>query len=41
MERANESMAQLMDAQGAIRDREILEIKAKLYDMMTGEEVEE
>ena len=39
--RANESMAMLMDERDAIHDREILELKAKLYDMMTGEEVEE
>ena len=40
--RANESMAMLMDEQDAIHDREIFELKAKLYDLMTtGEEVEE
>ena len=39
--RANESMAMLMDEQDAIRDREILELKAKLYDLMTRKEVKE
>ena len=39
--RANESMAMFMDEQDAIHDREILELKAKLYDMMTREEVKE
>ena len=34
MERANESVAMLMDEQDAIFDREIFELKAKLYDMM-------
>ena len=32
--RANESMAMLMDERDAIHNREILELKAKLYDMM-------
>lgn len=41
LNRANETAAAYMSEKDAIHDREILELKAKLYDMMAGEEVKE